>query len=278
MWDTLIITPFVNVLLYIYMLVGQNFGIAIILFTIVIRLVTHPLTVQQIKGTTAMQNLQKDKRFQDIQKKYKDDKEKLAQEQMKLYKELGISPFGSCLPTIIQFPIIIGLYQTITRAMAASPLDLLNLTKHIYPVFDKIYPLLPLKSQFLWMDLGQPERLNLPFLPWGIPVLAIVVVVTTYIQSKLITPPTTAGDGAANQGAAMSKAMNLYMPFFMGYLALTLASGLSLYFVASNLIGIAQYAALGKVNWRSLLPGGGDKTSPKPGGGTSTTPKTATKK
>jgi YidC/Oxa1 family membrane protein insertase len=59
----------------------------------------------------------------------------------------------------------------------------------------------------------------------------------------------------------MTKAMNLYMPFFMGYLALTLASGLSLYFVASNLVGIVQYAALGKVNWRNILPGAGIKNT-----------------
>lgn len=251
MWDTIIITPFVNVLLFIYTIVGQNFGIAIILFTLLIRLITHPLTVQQLKGATAMQDLQKDKRWLDMQKKYKDDKEKLAQEQMTLYKEMGISPFSSCLPTLIQFPIIIGLYQSVIRALAATPVELLDLTKHIYPGFLKISTLIPLNSKFLWMNLGAPERLNLPFLSFGIPVLAIVVVVTTYMQSKMMTPPST---NPGDQSAQVSKAMNLYMPFLMGYLALTLASGLSLYFVASNLIGIAQYAFLGKLNWRSLLP------------------------
>jgi YidC/Oxa1 family membrane protein insertase len=89
MWDTLIITPFVNVLLFIYTIVGHNFGIAIILFTILIRLLTHPLMAQQIKGTQGLQKLQTDKRYIEMQKKYKDDKEKLAQEQMKLYKEMG---------------------------------------------------------------------------------------------------------------------------------------------------------------------------------------------
>lgn len=251
MWDTIIITPFVNALLFIYNLVGQNFGIAIILFTILIRLITHPLMVQQIKGSRAMTSLQSDKRYIEMQKKYKDDKEKLAQEQMKLYKELGISPFASCLPTLIQFPIIIGLYQSITRAMAVTPLQLLDLARKIYPGFLDVASLIPLKSHFLWMDLGQPERLNLPFLPFGIPILAIVVVVTTYMQSKLISPPSA---NPNDQAAGMTKAMNLYMPFLMGWLALTLSSGLSLYFVASNLIGIGQYALLGNVNWKALIP------------------------
>src|SRR5512133_587833 len=142
MWDAFI-NVFVNVLLFIYNLVGQNFGIAIILFTILIRLLTHPLMVQQIKGSQGMQNLQQDPRYQEMQKKYKDDKEKLAQEQMKLYKELGISPFAACLPTLIQFPIIIALYQSITKAMASAPLDVVHLIQNIYPGVLDVTKLIP---------------------------------------------------------------------------------------------------------------------------------------
>ena len=122
MWD-LFISIFVNVLIWIYDVVGHNFGLAIILFTILIRIVTWPLNAQQMKGATAMQELQNDKDWQAIQKKYAKDKEKLAQEQMRVYKEKGINPFGSCLPTLIQFPIIIALYQSIIRALASTPLD-----------------------------------------------------------------------------------------------------------------------------------------------------------
>ena len=132
MWDTVIIKPFINLLLWIYMLVG-NFGIAIILFTTLTRIVLYPLTAKQIKGAQAMQELQKDKRYIAIQEKYKGDKEKLAQEQMKLYQELKINPLASCLPTLLQFPIIIGLYQALIQSIASAPLDLLKLTRHIYP-------------------------------------------------------------------------------------------------------------------------------------------------
>lgn len=246
MWDLLILNPMVNVLMGIYSLIG-NFGIAIILFTILIRLLTHPLTVKQMKGATAMQDMQKSKEWQELQKKYKNDKQKLQQEQMKLYQEMGINPLGSCLPTLIQFPIIIGLYQAIIRALAVTPLQMVDLSSHIYPFID-IARLLPINNRFLWMDLSQPERLTI--LGVGIPTLAIVVVVTTYLQSKLMTPSAQPGE----QGAQMTQAMNLYMPFLMGYLALTFASGLSLYFVVSNLVTVLQYAAMGKLNWRNLLP------------------------
>lgn len=160
---------------------------------------------------------------------------------------------------MIQFPIIIALYQSIIAALAATPVEVLNLVRHVYSNFLDVSSLIPLNSQFLWMDLGQPERLNLPFLPFGIPILAILVVVSTYVQSKLIQPPSS---NPKDQTAMMGNMMNIYMPFFMGYLALTLASGLSLYFLVSNLLGIGQYALLGKVNWRNLIPGRKPETSP----------------
>jgi YidC/Oxa1 family membrane protein insertase len=250
MWDILIINPAINALLFIYTLVGQNFGVAIILFTIFIRLITHPLSAQQVRGTARMQELQKNPRWIEMQEKHKGNREALAQEQMKLYKELGINPFGQCLPLLLQFPIIIGLYQAIINAMANTPMEMYRLANRIYPGFIDLNDILPLNENFLWMDLGQPERLNLPFLPFGIPVLAILVAVTTYFQSKLITPPSA---NPNDQAARMTGMMTVYMPFFMGYLAWTFASGLALYFVISNVFTIGQYAMMGKANWAGMM-------------------------
>jgi YidC/Oxa1 family membrane protein insertase len=250
MWE-FFVSLFTNALLFIYSLVGGNFGVAIILFTILIRLATHPLMSSQIKSSTRMQELMNSKEWQNIQKKYAKDKEKLAAEQMKLYQENGISPFSSCLPTLIQFPILIGLYQSIIRSLATSPLQLFQLVRSVLPFLDAS-KLIPLQSQFLWMNLGQPEGIKLPFLPFAIPTLAIVVALTTYVQSKLTMPPAAnPGDQSAQMGAMMS----IYMPLLLGYFALTFASGLSVYFITSNLIGILQYAMLGKINWSNVLPG-----------------------
>jgi YidC/Oxa1 family membrane protein insertase len=247
-WNMIIIDPMLNTLLWIYGILG-NFGIAIIVFTILVRLITHPLTVQQLKSTTKMQEFQQSKEWQALQKKYKDDKQQLQQEQMKLYQQMGINPFSSCLPTLIQFPIIIGLYQSIMRALAAAPVPMEALYLNLYSITN-VSKLLPVNQNFLWMNLGQPERLYIGGLSFGIPVLAILVLITTYMQSKLMTPVSQPGD----QGAQMTQAMNLYMPLFMGYLALTFASGLALYFVASNLVTVGQYALMGKLNWNNLLP------------------------
>jgi YidC/Oxa1 family membrane protein insertase len=253
------ITIFVNVLIWIYDIVGNNFGLAIILFTILIRIITWPLNAQQMKGAAAMQELQNDKEWQAVQKKYAKDKEKLAQEQMRFYREKGINPFGSCLPTLIQFPIIIALYQSITRALASTPLDLLKLSRSLYSFLDAS-SLIPLKSKFLWMNLGQPEGIPLPFdvsfLPHGFPLLALIVALTTYIQAKLTMP---ASPNPGDQTAAMSGMMSVYMPLMLGYFALTFPSGLAVYFITSNILGIVQYAMQGKANWRNLIPGAAKK-------------------
>ena len=247
MWDTLIVQPFTNVLLMITMLV-KNFGVAIILFTILIKLITYPLTAKQIKSSQAMQDMQKSPRYLKMQEKYKDNKEKLAEEQMKLYKELGVSPFASCLPMLFQFPIIIGLYQSIMRAMASTPLELIKLERIIYPFIDST-KILPIQNRFLWMDLGQPERLMIAGI--GIPVLAILVILSTVVQTRVMQPPTEAGN---NQAAAMTNSMNMTMPILMGVMAYQFSAGLALYFVVSNLTTVAQYAAMGKTDWSRIFP------------------------
>ena len=251
-WNA-VIAIMVNAMIFIYRIVGHNFGIAIILFTILIRVITWPLNAQQMKGATAMQEMQNDKEWQGIQKKYAKDKEKLAQEQMRIYRERGINPFGSCLPTLIQFPILFALIPTITYAIGSTPLSLLRLSQYAYN-FQNVASLLPLNSKFLWMDLGLPERTLL--LGFSIPILALIVGLTTFVQTKLTMPP--AAD-ANDQAAQTSKMMGIYMPVMLFFFSLNYASGLAVYFITSNLLAIVQYAMMGKVNWRNLLPGGQKK-------------------
>lgn len=259
MWELIIVQPLTNLLLWIYDVLGHGphmFGLAIILFTVLIKLLTWPLNASQVKGAQAMQELQSDKEWQDIQKKYAKDREKLAQEQMRIYKEKGINPFASCLPTLIQFPIIIGLYQAIIRALSATPLDMLKLARTVYP-FQNVENIIPLNSTFLWMDLGRPESVQ--FLGFALPTLAVIVALTTWLQTRL-TMPTSSNPN--DQTAQMTKMMGIYMPLMLGWFALNFASGISVYFIISNILGIVQYAATGRANWRNLLPGGNKQTSP----------------
>lgn len=253
MWNTLILQPMTNALLLIYQFLGTGphmFGLAIIIFTIIIRLITLPFTYKSTKSTMVMQELQQSKKWKKIQEKYKNDRQKLSEEQMKLYQEAGYNPFSGCLPTLLNLPIILGLYQAIIRTMAATPIQLLDLSKLIYPITSS--SLIPLHSTFLYMNLGQPERLvlpfleGIPFLAGGIPLLAILVAISSWVQAKVTTPMTS-----DSQAAGMSQMMTIYMPLLFGYLAFTFSSGLALYFVTSNILGIIQGIAIRRLRERA---------------------------
>jgi YidC/Oxa1 family membrane protein insertase len=253
-WDA-VIAILINVMILIYSYVGRDFGLAIILFTILIRLITWPLNAQQMKGAKAMQELQNDKEWQEVQKKYAKDREKLAQEQWRIQQARGINPFASCLPTLVQFPILFALIPSITFAIGSTPLSILKLSRSVYS-FQDVAALVPLNSKFLWMDLGMPERTLIFGL--SIPVLAVIVALTTYLQTKLTMPaaPSNPGDQTAAQTAAMTNMMSIYMPIMLYFFSANYAAGLSVYFVVSNVLSIIQYAMMGKVNWRNVLPGG----------------------
>lgn len=229
LWNTVIFQPLLNLLLFLYALIGRNFGLAVILFTVLVRVITLPITKQQMRSAKASQDMQP--KMAELKQKYKNDKEKLAQEQMKLYKESGVSPLGCLVPTLIQLPIWFGLYQSITAALPQNPLQLLNLAKVIYrqfPILASVVPssLVPLNSSFLWLNLGRPD----PYY-----VIPILTVATMWLQQKMMAAPST-----DPQQQAMSQSMELMMPIMFGWITINLASGLGLYFVATNVVGIIQ--------------------------------------
>ncbi len=230
MWDLLIVDPITNLLLLFYQWLGNNTVLALALVTLVMRLITMPLTLNQQKGVRKQQELQP--KLRELQEKYKNDKERLSQEQLKLYSESGMNPMSGCFPLLLQFPLLIGLYQAIIRALATTPLELLALPQHVYRggLFEGLSTLAPLQSQFLWLDLALPDPIY---------VLPILVAATTWLQQKLLTPPTAPGGDP--QAESMSQSMQITMPLFMGFISMSYASGLSTYFVVSNLIGILQY-------------------------------------
>lgn len=248
MWDLLVVDPITNLLLLFYKYMGHQTILAITVLTLVVRLALTPLTISQQKSMARQRDLQP--RLKELQEKYKNDKQKLAEEQMKLYQEMGLNPAGGCLPLLIQMPLMIGLYQAIIRALAATPIGLLNLASHVYHWLPGLSTVLPMQSHFLWLDLALPD-------PYYI--MPILVVATSWYQQKVITAtqgPTSQGD---SQAQAMSQSMQITMPLFMGFISMSYASGLSVYFIISNLVGIFQYTA-----FRNQLSGAGVESTSKP--------------
>jgi YidC/Oxa1 family membrane protein insertase len=228
--------PLANLILLFYNYLGHNTVVAIGALTVLINLALLPLTLNQQRSARKMQELQPE--MQKLQKKYGNDRERLAQEQMKLYREKGINPMGGCLPLLIQLPIWFGLYAAIRYCVPTTPLDVFQFSQHIYHWLPGIVGLVPLQSTFLGMDLGQPPNM----VQWWSYALPLLVGATSYLQQKLLTPPSASDD--QSQAAAMNKQMQIMMPLMFMMFTLNYATGLSIYFIISNLIRIAQYYIL----------------------------------
>ena len=227
-WNLIIGNPVLNVLIALSHILGGSFGLAIIALTIIVRLITWPLTKRQLKSTKALQDMQP--KMQELQKKYGKNQQKLQQEMMKLYKEAGVNPLGCLWPMLVQFPIWIALYQAIMRALATTPENLLDLAQRLYS-WSVVSQAIPLNSHFLWLNLGS----NGDFL------LAIIVGGTMWIQQKMTQAP-----AVDPRQESTNRMMLLMMPLMFGFLTFMFPSGLALYWAVSNIIGIiAQYFVTG---------------------------------
>ena len=245
MWNQLVIFPFTNSLLMLYKLMG-SFTLSLILLTVAIRLLLIPLTAKQQKSQMKMQALQPE--IKRIQEKYKGEPERMQKELQKI----GYSPasmLAGCLPMFIQFPILIGMYRSILRAIPAAPLQMIDLYQGAYRSwFPAFHEMIPVERNFLWMDLSQPDRLYLPVLSGilpgiGVPVLPLLVYVTTVLQQKMMTPPNA---DPSDQSAQMQRSMMTMMPLMFAFFALQFSSGLSIYFITSNIATVAQYMLINR--------------------------------
>jgi YidC/Oxa1 family membrane protein insertase len=225
--------PLANLVLLLYTFLGHSTVAAIAVLTLLINLLTLPLTLKQQQSARKMQEFQPE--LEKLQKKYSKEKERLAQEQMKLYKEAGINPMAGCLPLLIQMPIWFALIGAIRYCIPSTPLELFQFSHHIYKWLPGVVGLVPLRSTFLGMDLGQPPS-SAQWWSYSLPVL---VLVTSWLQQKLLTPSTTSGD--QSQAAVMNRQMQIMMPLMFMFFTLQYATGLSIYFIISSLIRMAQY-------------------------------------
>jgi YidC/Oxa1 family membrane protein insertase len=237
-WNMLLIQPLINALLLLTNLVGGQFGVAIILFTVILRLVTIPFTLRQLQSTRAMQVIQP--RMQEIQKKYKDPKRR-QEETMKLYRESGVNPLGCFMPMAIQMLVFIALYRALAVVVGGSPESLVGLSQLVYP-WTYLSAAVPLEQSFLWLELGQSDSTF---------ILPLMVGVSTYVQTRLaVTPSTTP------QQQQQQQMMTWMMPLVLIWITMSLPSGVGVYWVVSNVFQVfASFIVYGKtLSWRTLLP------------------------
>lgn len=257
MFDTLIVQPLFNLLVFIYALIpGHDFGLAIIIFTIVIRLLLWPIIKRQLHHTKKLRELQPE--LKKIKAASKGDRQKESALTMELYKERKINPFATIGLTLLQFPILIGLYIGV-RKMIDDPQQLIDFT---YPFVRDLSwmkqiaadPSLFNPTLFGWVDLDRAARANGV---WYFPALILVAgsAITQYFQSKQLMPNPKDGKGLrqilreASSGtkadqsemqAATGKFTTLMIPILIFFVTLGIASALSLYWFVGGLVAIYQ--------------------------------------
>lgn len=213
--------PIGSLLAWIYGMV-DNYGLSIIILTVLVRLILLPLYTKQIRYQSKMTELQP--KLKELQTKYAADKETLSMKTMELYREEGVSPSSGCLPLAIQMPIIMGLF-----ALLRNPLQYMTATEMIAAVHES----------FLWVnDLCQPDN-------WILPLIAGISTYFTYSVSA--TSQTNDATGS------MNKVMQYFFPIFIFLLGRSFPAGLALYWAIGNIFMIFQSIYVKKIREKEML-------------------------
>ncbi len=209
--------------------IPYSFGFAIILFTVLIKVVTFPLNQKQMESTRATQELQP--KLKELQKKYANDKEKLSKAQMELYKEAGVNPLGGCLPMLVQMPIWFALYQAIYQMAGNSA----SLNERFFWIPSLAGPVTDRAAGLSWL---WPFVNGAPPIGWA-DTIAYLILPVLLVVSQLYTQRMMSPQSNDPNQKAMSQAMML-MPLMFGYFALIVPSGLTLYWFTNNILSMAQ--------------------------------------
>ncbi|OGD29945.1 hypothetical protein A3J02_03580 [Candidatus Azambacteria bacterium RIFCSPLOWO2_02_FULL_46_11] len=224
LYNELLYKPLFNALIFIYnVLPGADMGLAIIFLTILIRLLLYPLSKKTVVSQMALKEIQP--QILEIQRKYKDNKQEQAKATMALYQEKKINPFSGCLPILIQFPILIALYQVFLGGF-----DPAN--------FKELYSFISTPSfvNHLFLGLVNLSQPNLIF--------AVLAGVSQFFQTRMVIPAKPAGAGPAGDKGAFSQMLNqqmlYFMPIFTIFIASRLPAALALYWTITNAFSIGQ--------------------------------------
>lgn len=200
-----------NLLGHILRIIFENvhqYGLSIIIFTIIVKVILLPLTIKQTKSTKAMQDIQP--RIKEIQEKYKSKPEKQNEEIVKLYSEAKINPLAGCLPLLIQMPILIGLFSVLKDPVS-------------HGVFATQAQFMAADTGFLWMSNLTDSNF----------ILGVLSGISAFVMQKVMTPP--------DQQQGSMKMMLYMMPAFSFYWGVTFPAGVILYWTVSNLFSIGQH-------------------------------------
>lgn len=236
-FNTLLVQPMLNALMFIYKTIpGHDLGVAIIILTILIRGILYVPSLSSIKSQRNLQEIQP--KLDALKKKYKDNREEMGRQLMKFYKENKVNPFSSCLPLLIQLPILFALFQVFYAGLAIDAETGLLAEKtlnNLYGPLKDYYTTTPVSTIFIgFIDLAKVGN-------WGLAVLSGAL---QFVQSRMLIskkgPKGMPGAKDENVAAQTSKMMTYFFPIMIVIIGLRLPTGLILYWVAATLFSIVQ--------------------------------------
>lgn len=230
LFHTFLYVPIYNLLIFLVdILPGGDLGLAVIIVTIIVKLVIMPLTVSALRTSRSMQVIQP--KFKEIQQKYKDDKETQAKETFALYKKYKINPFSSIFALLIQLPVVIALYWVFLHEITTVNPALL------YPFVHA-----PAAMSSLFLGFFTLTTHNV--------ILAITAAVTQFLQAKYAMPVPAAGPDASTSekfNRSMALQMRYMLPIFIGGIAYVSSGAIALYFITTSLFTLAQELLIRKL-------------------------------
>src|SRR3989344_9505428 len=196
MWNTLLVYPLTNALIWLYLFLGQNLGLAVIVLTALIRGALAPLTAPSLKSAEKLRSLQPE--LTALKEKYGANKQEFAKKQLELYQKYGVNPAAGCLPQIVQIVILIALFQAFNQILKSNGDTMLKLNEILYAQL-KLAEGAVINTRFLYLDLTKPDTFAIPAINFGLfnldklPGLFLIAsAVTQFLSSKLMMPASAA--------------------------------------------------------------------------------------
>lgn len=237
LYYTLLYEPIFNTLIYLYhVLPGHDMGVAIIILTIAIKVILFWPSLSSLKAQKSLQDTQP--KIEALRAKYKDNKEELGKQLMKFYKDNKVNPFSSCLPMLIQLPILIALYRAFFKGLsvdASTHLLASDQVQHLYGFLETTYSTTPIDTfMFGFLDLSATHNV------W----LAVLAGIASFFQAKTMMAKKAAikSEGAKdeNAAAAISKQMMYFLPIITVVFGYQFPAGVTLYWLVSTLFSLGQ--------------------------------------
>ncbi|MGB9911481.1 MAG: YidC/Oxa1 family membrane protein insertase [Microgenomates group bacterium] len=254
LWYLFLFQPILNALIFLYQVLFNNLGLAIIALTIIIRSLLIPLTLPSLKAVQKMKELAPE--LEKLKEKYKNDRQQFAKAQLELYRQKGINPAAGCLPQIIQLIILIALYQAFAKVLVQDGDIIEKINQVLYP-FLRLSSETVINTRFLYLDLAKPDVFYLPDLKLPLPgFLLLSAALIQFVSSKIMQPTVKKASEEAKETSgieddltvAMQKQMLYLFPLMTIFIGYSFPSGLVLYWFVFSLFTLIQQILMIKLS------------------------------